>query len=60
VLAPLVGIVGSMQALEAIKLIVGFGTSLAGKLLVFDARHSQWRELKLPKDPHCPVCTTSA
>lgn len=56
VLAPLVGIIGSMQALEAIKLIVGFGSSLAGKLLVFDARHSQWRELKLPKDPHCPQC----
>lgn len=60
VLAPLVGIIGSMQALEAIKLIVGFGTSLAGKLLVFDARHSQWRELKLPKDPQCPVCSASA
>jgi molybdopterin-synthase adenylyltransferase len=56
VLAPLVGIIGSMQALETIKLIVGFGKTLAGKLLVFDARYSQWRELKLPKDPHCPVC----
>jgi len=60
VLAPLVGIIGSMQALEAIKLIVGFGTGLAGKLLVFDARHSQWRELKLPRDPQCPVCAASA
>ncbi len=56
VLAPLVGIIGSMQALETIKLIAGFGKALAGKLVVFDARHSQWRELKLPKDPHCPVC----
>lgn len=56
VLAPLVGVVGSMQALEAIKLICGFGTSLTGRLLLLDARHSQWRELKLPKDPHCPVC----
>ncbi len=56
VLSPLVGIIGSMQALEAIKLIVGFGKSLAGKLLVFDARYSQWRELKLPKDQECPVC----
>lgn len=58
VLAPLVGIIGSTQALEAIKLITGFGSSLAGKLLVFDGRHSQWRELKLPKDPHCPVCAS--
>jgi molybdopterin/thiamine biosynthesis adenylyltransferase len=56
VLAPLVGVVGSMQALEAIKLICGFGTNLAGRLLLLDARHSQWRELKLPKDPGCPVC----
>jgi molybdopterin/thiamine biosynthesis adenylyltransferase len=56
VLAPLVGVVGSMQALEVMKLICGFGTNLAGRLLLLDARHSQWRELKLPKDPHCPVC----
>jgi len=56
VLSPLVGIIGSMQALEAIKLIVGFGKSLAGKLLIFDARYSQWRELKLPKDKDCPAC----
>lgn len=59
VLSPLVGIIGSMQALETIKLIVGFGKTLAGKLLVFDARYSQWRELKLPKDRNCPVCSTS-
>lgn len=56
VLAPLVGVIGSMQALECIKLICGFGSSLAGRLLLLDARHSQWRELKLPKDPECPVC----
>lgn len=58
VLAPLVGIIGSMQALETIKLICGFGTHLAGRLLLLDARHSQWRELKLPKDKNCPVCNT--
>lgn len=57
VLAPLVGIIGSMQALETIKLIVGFGKTLAGKLLVFDARYSQWRELNLPKDKACPICS---
>nr|WP_324258488.1 molybdopterin-synthase adenylyltransferase MoeB [Cellvibrio fontiphilus] len=60
VLAPLVGIIGSMQALETIKLICGFGTTLAGRLLLLDARHSQWRELVLPKDPQCPVCAHSA
>lgn len=60
VLAPLVGIIGSMQALETIKLICGFGTNLAGRLLLLDARHSQWRELKLPKDQNCPVCSQSA
>ena len=56
VLAPLVGIIGSMQALETIKLICGFGSDLTGRLLLLDARHMQWREMKLPKDPHCPVC----
>jgi len=56
VLAPLVGVIGSMQALETIKLICGFGTTLAGRLLLLDARHLQWRELKLPKDKNCPVC----
>ncbi len=56
VLAPLVGVIGAMQALEALKLLVGFGTDLAGRLLLFDARHAQWRELKLTQDPDCPVC----
>jgi len=57
VLSPLVGIIGSMQALEAIKLICSFGKTLAGKLAVFDGRYSQWRELRLPKDKNCPVCS---
>ncbi len=56
VLAPLVGIIGSVQALEAIKLLTGFGQSLAGRLLLLDARYLQWREIKLRKDPQCPVC----
>lgn len=60
VLAPLVGVVGSLQAVEAIKLLIGFGTSLCGRLLLFDARHMQWREIRLRKDPHCPVCSTNA
>jgi molybdopterin/thiamine biosynthesis adenylyltransferase len=56
VLAPLVGIIGAMQALETIKLITGFGRSIAGKLLLLDAHQTQWRELNLPKDEQCPVC----
>lgn len=56
VLAPLVGVIGSVQALEAIKVITGFGSSLIGRLQLFDARHNQWRELRLPKDKNCAVC----
>ena len=56
VLAPLLGIIGSVQAAETIKLIAGFGTSLAGRLIVIDAAEMEWRELKLGRDPACPVC----
>ncbi len=56
VIAPLVGIIGAMQALEAIKLIAGIGESLAGRLLILDALRMQWRELRLRPDPNCPVC----
>ena len=58
VLAPLLGIIGSVQAAETIKLIAGFGTSLAGRLIAVDAAGMEWRELRLPKDPACPVCGT--
>lgn len=60
VLAPLVGVIGSVQALETIKLICGFGTTLAGRLLLFDAKHTEWREIKLTKDSHCPVCASES
>jgi adenylyltransferase/sulfurtransferase len=56
VLAPLLGIIGSVQATEALKLILDMGTTLAGRLLVLDALDMEWRMLKLPKDPKCPVC----
>jgi molybdopterin/thiamine biosynthesis adenylyltransferase len=59
VLAPLVGIIGSMQALEAIKLLAGFGESLAGRLQILDAKTMRWRELKLARDPQCAVCSAS-
>lgn len=56
VLGVLPGIIGSLQALEAIKLIVGVGESLVGRLLLFDGRRLQFRELLLEKDSDCPVC----
>ncbi|MEX2487975.1 MAG: molybdopterin-synthase adenylyltransferase MoeB [Pseudomonadales bacterium] len=54
--APVVGTIGTLQAMEALKLIAGFGTSLAGYLLVFDAANMEWRKLKLPRNPDCPTC----
>lgn len=56
VLAPLVGVIGSMQALETIKLLAGIGDGLIGRLQLYDARKSAWREMRLPRDPECPVC----
>ncbi|MEY4193872.1 MAG: molybdopterin-synthase adenylyltransferase MoeB [Pseudomonadota bacterium] len=56
VMAPLPGILGSMQAMESIKLLLGIGTSPVGRLLLFDALHCEWRELRFRKDPACPTC----
>jgi molybdopterin/thiamine biosynthesis adenylyltransferase/rhodanese-related sulfurtransferase len=58
VLGVLPGIVGSLQALETIKLIIGRGESLAGRLVLFDALSLKFRELKLRKNSHCPMCGT--
>ena len=58
VLGVLPGIVGCVQALEAIKLIIGKGQSLIGRLLLFDALNMKFRELKLRKNPDCPLCGT--
>ena len=58
VLAPVVGIIGSLQATEAIKILVGMEHNLAGWVLIMDALHQDWRRLKLAKDPACPVCQT--
>jgi len=57
VISPLVGVMGSLQALEVIKLIAGIGRSLVGRLILFDAKSHQWRELSLPKDTACSVCS---
>jgi molybdopterin-synthase adenylyltransferase len=58
ILSPIVGIVGSMQALEAIKVLTRLGQSLAGRVLLFDGILSSWREFKLSRDPGCKVCGT--
>jgi molybdopterin-synthase adenylyltransferase len=56
VFAPLVGIIGSMQAAEALKLLAGVGASLAGRLQMLDARAMHWDEIALPRQAACPVC----
>jgi molybdopterin/thiamine biosynthesis adenylyltransferase/rhodanese-related sulfurtransferase len=56
VIGALPGIVGTIQAMEAIKLILQRGNALVGRLLQFDALDMKWRELKLRRDPNCPVC----
>lgn len=56
VLAPIVGIVGSIQATEAIKVLTGMGAPLVGRLLLLDGMRMQFREIRLNKNPGCPVC----
>jgi molybdopterin/thiamine biosynthesis adenylyltransferase len=56
VFAPLVGIIGSMQAAEALKLISGAGEPAVGRLLMLDGRSMSWSDIRLPRNPSCPVC----
>ncbi|MEA3276923.1 MAG: molybdopterin-synthase adenylyltransferase MoeB [Pseudomonadota bacterium] len=56
VLAPVVGIIGSIQATETLKVLTGVGEPLYGRLLLLDAMTMEWRSVRLPPDPHCPVC----
>lgn len=56
VFAPLTGIIGTLQAAEALKLLAGCGEPLVGKLQLFDGLTSQWRTVRVPRDPGCPVC----
>lgn len=56
VLAPVVGVIGSIQATEAIKVLSGIGDTLSGRLLLWDAMTMEWRSLKLRKDPACTLC----
>jgi molybdopterin-synthase adenylyltransferase len=57
VFAPLVGIIGTVQAAEALKLVVGIGRSLAGRLQMLDAREMAWTEIRMARQADCPVCT---
>jgi molybdopterin-synthase adenylyltransferase len=58
VFAPLVGIIGSMQAAECLKLLAGVGSSLAGRLQMLDARTMEWTEISTRRNEHCEVCAT--
>jgi molybdopterin/thiamine biosynthesis adenylyltransferase len=59
VFAPLVGIIGTAQASEALKLTADIGRPAVGKLMLFDALEMEWRSIKLNKDPKCTVCGNS-
>jgi len=56
VLAPLVGVIGTTQAVEAIKVLVGFGRPLVGRLMIYDAKDAEFRTIRYRRDPGCPVC----
>jgi adenylyltransferase/sulfurtransferase len=56
VFAPLTGAVGALQAMEAVKLLSGAGETLAGRLLLLDAKRAEWRTVRVKKDPGCKVC----
>ncbi len=59
VFAPLVGIIGTLQASEALKLLCGIGEPLVGRLLMLDARRTEWTELRVPRQADCPVCSAT-
>ena len=56
VFAPMTGAVGALQAMEAVKLLTGAGQTLAGRLLLLDAKRAEWRTVRVKKDPGCRVC----
>jgi len=59
VVAPLLGIIGAVQAMETLKLLLGIGQTLSGRLLLLDAHTMQWQDVQLPRDPACPVCSAT-
>jgi bacteriocin biosynthesis cyclodehydratase domain-containing protein len=60
VLGALTGLAGTLQALEASKLLLGVGEPLVGRLLTFDLRSVEFRDVAVPRDPTCPTCGSSA
>lgn len=60
VFAPLVGIIGTMQAADALRLVAGVGEPMLGRLLMFDALSTHWHEIGIERDPACPVCAGRA
>ena len=56
IFAPITGIIGATQAAEAMKLVIGCGQTLAGRLLLLDGLSMRWREIRVPRDPGCEVC----
>jgi molybdopterin/thiamine biosynthesis adenylyltransferase len=60
VFAPLVGVIGTLQAAEALKLLSGAGRPLSGRLLMLDGRHMTFSEVQIPRNPACPVCGAAA
>jgi len=56
VLAPLVGVIGTLQAMEAVKLLLGMGSQLVGQLQLLDGRALSWHSMRLQRNPHCAVC----
>ena len=56
ILGPVAGVMGCLMAVEALKLMAGCGEPVAGRLLLYDALEGRWRELRVPRDPGCPVC----
>ena len=58
VISPLVGVIGTTQAMEAIKVITGIGQSLVGKVAYYDAKQNEWQKFSLTKSANCPICST--
>jgi molybdopterin-synthase adenylyltransferase len=58
VLGPVVGVIGTMQALSALLILIGETEQLIGKLLLFDGLSMQWQQVQIPQNPKCPVCSS--
>lgn len=58
ILAPVVGVVGALQAVETLKLLAGVGTPISHKVMLYDGLHGEWRSFSLPRHPQCPECAT--